>query len=178
MPDSWERDGGDLVAVGRIAGPHGIRGELKVEVLTDFPQRLAPGEKLLLVSPDGKVSETRIVGQRGHKGRYLLMLDGVTDRTAAERLRGGYLKVRTEDLPPLPPGHFYQFQLVGLSVRTVSGDELGHVAEVTPTGSNLVLAVRDGGKEVLVPFIETVVIRVDIEAGELIVNLPEGLPVE
>jgi 16S rRNA processing protein RimM len=169
------RDSGDLVAVGRIVGVHGIRGELKVEPLTDFPERFAPGVELLLVSPTGEVRPAKVLTSRTHKGRVLLQMKGVADRTAAEALRGGFFKVEEDDLAPLPEGRYYHFQLVGLEVFTESGERLGDVKEVVPTGGNLVLIVHDGVREVLLPFIDDVVREVDREAGRITVHLLEGL---
>lgn len=168
-------DSGDLVAVGRISGPHGIRGELKVESLTDFPERFLPGSPLLLVTPAGEVRETRVVSSRVHKGRYLLFLEGVEDRTVAERIRGGFLKVTQEDLTPLPGGQYYQFELIGLSVVTEEGRALGEVREVLPTGGNLVLVVGGKGREILLPYIDDVVKQVDLEGKRVTVHLLEGL---
>ena len=168
-------DSGDLVAVGRIIGVHGIRGELKVKSLTDFPERFAAGSQLFLVTPGGEVRPTKVLGSREHKGRMLIILPGVTDRDAAEALRGSFLKIEEERLAPLPPGRFYHFQLVGLSVLTDEGEELGRVKEVIPTGGNLVLDVRGGGREVLLPFIDDVILDVDLEAAKITVHLLEGL---
>jgi 16S rRNA processing protein RimM len=172
---SSSNDGGDLVAVGRIVGAHGIRGELKVELLTDFPERFAPGSELLLVSPTGEVRPTRVLSSRSHKGKVLLQIKGVEDRTAAEALRGGLLKIEEDNVAPLPEGRYYHFQLVGLEVFTEFGERLGDVKEVLPTGGNLVLVVHDGVREVLLPFIDDVVREVDREAGRITVHLLEGL---
>lgn len=168
-------DSGDLVAVGRVVGAHGIRGELKIEVLTDFPERFAPRSQLLLVTSEGLARLTTVLSSREHKRHILLSVEGVTDRTAAEKLRGSYLKIRAEDLVPLAPGRYYQFQLLGLNVVTETGESLGHVEEILPTGGNLVLAVRDGEKEVLLPYIDDVVLKVDVETGRMTVRLMEGL---
>lgn len=168
-------DSGDLVAVGRIVGAHGIRGELKVAPLTDFPERFAPGSSLFLVTPDGDVRPVEVVASREHKGRVLLTVEGVADRTGAEGLRGGFLKVGQKELTPLPAGQYYHFQLIGLAAVTDDGRKLGKVEEVMPTGSNLVLTVRDSGSEVLLPFIDDVILDVDLEGGTLTVHLLPGL---
>jgi len=168
-------DSGDLVAVGRIVGVHGIHGELKVTSLTDFPERFAAGSQLFLVTPDGEVRPTKVLAGREHKGRMLILLPGVADRDAAEALRGSFLKVEEGNLTPLPPGRFYHFQLVDLSVVTDEGLDLGRVEEVIPTGGNMVLVVRGGGREVLLPFIDDVILDVDLEAAKITVHLLEGL---
>ncbi len=167
-------DNRDLVTVGRIVGAHGIRGEVKVKTYTDHPQRFDAGSRLLLAA-GGEVKEIEIVSGRPHKNLYLLTLEGVEDRTAAESLRGSTLNVDAEDLIPLPDGEYYDFELLDLAVVTDEGESLGSVAEVMATGGNLVLIVRDGEKEVLLPFIDDVVRDVDLERGRIEVHLLEGL---
>ena len=164
----------DLVTVGAIVGAHGIRGEIKVKPVTDHPQRFDAGSRLLL-EEGGEVREIEIVSSRPHKNLYLLTLEGVDDRTAAESLRGSTLNVEAEDLIPLPEGEYYDFQLIDLAVVTDEGESLGRVAEVMATGGNLVLIVRDGEREVLLPFIDDVVREVDLAGGRMKVHLLEGL---
>jgi 16S rRNA processing protein RimM len=168
-------DSGDLVAVGRVIGVHGLKGELKVESLTDFPERFDPGSSLFLVTSDGEVRTAEVVASRAHKGRVLLTVKGVEDRTEAEKLRGSFFKIAQTDLTPLPEGQYYHFQLVGLTVRSEDGKELGRVEEVMPTGSNLVLTVRGSGGEVLIPFIDDVIREVNLEGRSLTVHLLPGL---
>jgi 16S rRNA processing protein RimM len=164
----------DLVMVGRIVGAHGIKGEVKVKSYTDHPQRFDAGSRLLL-EESGEVKEIEIVSSRLHKNLYLLTLKGMTDRTAADGLRGSTLNVAADDLIPLPDGKYYDFQFIDLAVVTDEGENLGRVAEVMGTGSNLVLIVRDGEREVLLPFIDDVVREVDLEGGRIKVHLMEGL---
>jgi 16S rRNA processing protein RimM len=168
-------NGDDLVAVGRITGAHGIRGEVKVQSLTDYPQRFDQGGRLLLVSPEGEIGEVEILQSRLHKGRFLLQLAGVPDRTAAEKLRGSFLKIPETDLMELPEGQFYHHELASLAVVTEEGEPLGTVTSVFPTGSNLVLEVRSGEREVLIPFIDDVIRSVDLELKTITVHLMPGL---
>jgi 16S rRNA processing protein RimM len=167
---------GELVTVGLIATVHGIRGELAVVPETDEPGRLGPGAVVLLETPRGEVSERRIIGARPHKDRVLLQLEGVADRTAAEALRGGRLCVREADLPALPEGHVWRHELPGMAVATEEGEPLGEVRELLDTGGgNQVLAVSGGRGELLLPFAEVVVRRVDREARRITVRLIDGL---
>ncbi|HEY6000197.1 MAG TPA: ribosome maturation factor RimM [bacterium] len=167
---------GDLVTVGLIATVHGIRGELAVVPETDDPARLAAGGVVLLETPRGEISERRILGARAHKDRLLVQLEGVADRSAAEALRGGRLCVREADLPALPDGQVWRHELPGMAVATEEGEHLGEVRELLDTGGgNLVLAVRGGRGELLLPFAEVVVRRVDRGARRITVRLIDGL---
>ena len=168
-------DGEELISVGRIFGAHGIRGEVKVESLTDFPERFREGEVLILVTPEGAAREVTIRSSRIHRGAVLILIDESPDRNAAEALRGGFFKIREKDLMRLPAGEFYHFQLVGLEVRTEDGDAIGTIEEVMPTGARPVLVVRKDGREVLLPHIDDVVRAVDLKGGTMTVRLLEGL---
>lgn len=175
MTPKKREESAQLVTVARIATAHGIRGEIAVQPLTDFPERLAPGAALLLVTANGEVSPRRVLSRRGHRERLLLLLEGVPDRTAAEGLRGGRLCVREEDLPPLPAGQVWRHELPGMAVATEAGEQLGTVREVLDTGGgNLVLALDTARGEVLLPFVEEVVRRVDRDARQLTVRLIDG----
>lgn len=165
----------DLLVVGRLGRPHGVRGELTVEVRTDDPDdRFAPGRRLYTEPADrGPLTVTASVR---HSGRWLLTLDGVNDRAGAEALRDTLLLLPAADLPPLvDPEEFYDHQLVGLTARTVDDRPLGTVSDVVhgPAGDLLVLAYD--GAERLVPFLAAVVPTVDVDGGYLVVDPPEGL---
>lgn len=169
------------VVVGRIGRPHGLKGEVTVEVRTDDPEgRLAPGTS---VRTDPAAAGPLTVGAgRVHGGRLLLAFEGYDDRGAAERLRGVLLVADVDPGErPEDPEEFFDHQLVGLLVRTVGGEDVGVLHEVLHLPGQDVLAVRrpDGG-EVLVPFVASMVPTVDLEGGEVLVDPPPGLlsPVE
>ena len=167
---------GDLVAVGRITGVHGIKGEVAVLSLTDFPERLEEGEEVLVEPPGGEAAARRILSSRGHKNRLLLLFEGVPDRNAAEALRGGWLRVREADLRPLPAGRHYRHDLIGMAVFTAAGEEIGAVREIMEIGpERLILVVRGPRGETLIPFVEAMVPAVDAAARRITVELPEGL---
>ena len=139
--------------------------------MTDFSRRFSPGSVLYL---EGRPS--RVVRARKIKGGLRVHLDLVNDRTHAESLRGALLTVPRDEVPPLPEGSYYHFQIVGIDVWTEGGECLGTVREILPTGGNDVYVVRDAdGKEVLLPALEGVVRQVDLEANRMVVSLPEGL---
>lgn len=163
------------VVVGRIGRPHGVRGEVTVEVRTDSPEvRFAPGT--VLGTDPARPGGLEVAGFHWHSGRLLLSFDGVVDRTGAESLRGLLLTaVIADDERPEDPEEFYDHQLVGLTARTVAGD-LGQVAEVLHLPAQDLLVVRTAaGREVLVPFVSEIVPEVDLAAGTLLVDPPAGL---
>lgn len=154
--------------VGRVVGAHGVRGEVRVEPLTSFPDRFAPGAQ---VEVDGRVLTIREVG--GGSAQLVLRFEEVVDRDQAAGLQGAYLTVPLEQARPLPDGQFYHFQLVGLRVRDRHGRDLGTVVDVLEYPANDVLQVRGEQGEVLVPMVRAVVQAVDLEKGVIEVDLPE-----
>jgi 16S rRNA processing protein RimM len=169
----------DLV-VGRVVKAHGIGGEVVVDVRTDDPHdRFAPGTALRAKARDKTERNFVVESMREHGGRLLVRLDGVASRDAADALRGSLFVVDTADLPPIEdPDEFYDHQLEGLRVRTTAGLDVGTVAEVLHTAAGEILAVRPGdgdGPEILVPFVGAIVTAVDLDAGLVEIDPPEGL---
>ncbi|MBS1253309.1 MAG: Ribosome maturation factor RimM [Anaerolineales bacterium] len=163
-----------FLAVGQVMKPHGVRGEVSVEILTDFPGRFALLERVYLNEDDPRPVPLESV--RFHKGRALLKLGGYDDRTAVEILRGEMVLVPIDEAMPLEPDQYYQDDLIGLEVWTVDDEYLGDVVEVLETGANDVFIV-DGGDpgEILLPAIEQVVQWIDLEENRMVVELMEGL---
>ena len=110
-----------------------------------------------------------------HRGMALVKFRGVDTREDGESLAGVELEVPIEDVPPLPDGSYYHFQILDMEVWTASGELLGTVEDILNTGSNDVYVVRRCAEEVLVPAIESVVLRVDVDGGRITVDLPDGL---
>ena len=169
----------ELVA-GRVVKPHGITGELVVDVRTDDPyERFAGGNRLQLKPSRGQgpVREVTVESSRPHGTRLLVRLAGVSDREGAEALRGHLFVVDSGDLPALDdPDEFYDHELEGLAVRTVGGDEVGTVHEVLHTAAGELLSVRNpAGREILVPFVSAIVTSVSRDAGVVEIDPPEGL---
>jgi 16S rRNA processing protein RimM len=167
----------DLVVVGRIGRPQGVRGEVTVEVRTDDPDdRFAAGAVLLTDPPErGPLTVAR---SRDQNGRLVVGFDGVPDRTTAEALRDTLLLVDVRTLAPIDdPDEFHDWQLRGLRADLEDGTALGEVVDVLhlPHGDVLVVG-RDGDQdEVLVPFVRAIVPEVDVAAGRVVVAPPEGL---
>jgi 16S rRNA processing protein RimM len=165
-----------LVVVGRIGRPHGIRGEVTVEVRTDSPEeRFAPGS--VLVTEPARLGPLTVAAARWHSGRLLLLVEGVQDRTGAEAMRGAILSSEVDDDQVAEDAEeFYDHQLRGLRVVTVQGAEVGVVEDVIHLPAQDLLSVRRvGGREVLVPFVQEIVPDIDVEGGRLLVDLPPGL---
>ena len=160
-----------MVVVGIVKGAWGIRGDLRIDVLTDNPGRFARGSRLYL---DGR--PLRVRSSREHKGGILVKLESVNDRTHAEQLRGKSLSVHAQTSPPLPEGAYYHYQLIDLEVFTREGERLGTIKEILVTGANDVYVVGErDGKDVLIPALRDVVADVDLAANRMVVRLPEGL---
>ena len=166
---SPELDPATAVTVGRIAAARGLRGELRIEPLTDFPERFAPGARLWLDGGWRCVESSRFQGRSVY-----LKLEGIDDRTAAERLRGHELQLPRAQ--PLDADDvFYQHDIVGLRVETAERELLGKVESIFSTGANDVYVVRGERGELLLPAVEDVIKQVDINGGRVVVELLPGL---
>lgn len=166
------RAGPRYLVIGRIARPWGIQGEVKVEIITDFPDRFSLLRKVYL-GPEAVPFALK--SSRLHKGAALLKLEGCHDRAAVEKLRGQLVQIPIEEAVPLEQDEYYEHQIVGLAVWTTEGEHLGAVDEVISTGSNDVYVVRGKEREVLIPAIEDVVLEINLAQGRLVVELMEGL---
>jgi 16S rRNA processing protein RimM len=171
-----ERPSGDpqpsegFVAVGFVRGARGTRGELKVDPLTDFPERFRRGATVWL---EGRAYKIRL--SRQLPPSLLLQLEGIDTREAAAALGGRLLEVPEEQLAELEAGEYYRFEIVGLDVVDSDGAQLGRVEEVLETGANDVYVVRNDEGDLLLPAIDTVVKEIDVEGGRMVVELIEGL---
>lgn len=186
---SGEKDhssGPRFLAVGRILRPHGLRGEVRVEIHTDSPERFALYERVYLAptraDPDtaGLLSASAatayaIESHRFHSKWVLLKLAGVSDRTQAEALIGLWVWIAPEQAVPLEEGEVYLHDMLGLDVFTDEGEELGRIVQIIETGASPVYVVRGLRGELLIPDTEEVVLNVDLGAQQVTVHLIEGL---
>jgi 16S rRNA processing protein RimM len=161
-------------AVGKIVGAHGVRGEVKVSLLTDNPERFRSGARLFLESEEGPLP-VEVSSARPNKGMMLVKLASVPDRTAAEHLQWRKLLIPEAEAMPLGEDENYVHDLIGLDVETVDGEALGKVAEILFTPANDVYVVAGPDGELLLPALRDVVLRVDLEAGKMLVKVPDGL---
>lgn len=172
-----------LLVVGKILRPHGIRGELAVDVRTDEPEaRFSVGSALDVGPTEDKLgspvgAKLTIESVRWHQGRPLIFFAEVPDRNVAEEMRGLLLWVDSADIAgPDDPDEFHDHDLVGLAVVTVGGEEVGSVARIDHgPGSDMLVVRREDGTAALVPFVRAIVPTVDVAGGRVVIDPPGGL---
>jgi 16S rRNA processing protein RimM len=166
----------ETVAVGRVLRPHGVRGEVVVEVLSDVPDRFRKGSRLLGVregAPGMPATSLIVATSRPHKTGAVVRFEGFADPDQAAALRGLDLEVPRAEVPKAPAGTYYQYELLGCLCRDGDG-ELGRVVEVVEDGGGLMLIVAGEGRRVPVPFVKEFLRRVDVAVGEIDLALPPG----
>ncbi len=161
------------LAVGLLRRPHGVRGDLLLTVMTDFPERLRPGTLLYVGDEKRAIKITR---RRPHNDGILIGLEGVPNAEQAARFTGKTVFVPAEGRPPLPEGEYYHHQIIGLTVFDEDGRNLGVVVEIIETGANDVYVVRgEEGREVLLPALKQVLLEINLEEKRMKVHLLPGL---
>ncbi len=168
---------GNLIAIGRVIGVHGLRGQLKVHPVTDNPERFEELRSVILELRDGKAVRFGVEKIRTQADEVFLKLEGVEDRTAAEAYRGAWVSVTREEIPELDADSFYIFDLEGMEVFNPDGTRLGVVMRVEEFPANGVLVVESDTEEIWVPALKEIVREVDTANKRMTVVLPEGLPV-
>lgn len=159
--------------IGRIRRPHGVRGELLVELFSNLPDRFDRG---VVVYVGENHEPLQISSKRGHKGSFLLSFEGINNPEQAGRLRNCLIYCLVGDRPPLPAGSYYYDELLGMQVLDEAGHLLGQLAEILETGANDVYVVaRPEGGEILLPATAEVVLEVNIPRSEMRVHLLPGL---
>lgn len=164
------------LVVGRIIRPHGVRGEVVVEVRTDSPsERFAAGS--VLATDPAAAGPLRVDDARPHQGRLLVTFAGVAGRDVADGLRGVQLCVDSDSVPaPDDPDEFNDHQLIGLRAETPAGEPIGEVVGVEHApASDLLVVRRSDGRSGLVPFVQAIVPEVDLTAGRVVLTPPDGL---
>lgn len=167
----------DLIAVGIVRKPHGVRGEASVEPWTDDLARFDDLERVFLVSPDRRtIRETALRTFRPHSGRALLGLEGIDSPEQVDRIREWTVEIPASEARALDEGEVFLHDLVGLMLFEESGRELGTVSDVSEGGGGLLLRVNTvDGRRADVPFAQSYIVKMEIEHRRMVVNLPEGL---
>ena len=160
-------------------GAQGLKGELKINPSTDFPERFTqPGPRWLQPSRGASPREVELIRGRQLPGRslFVVRLEGINDRASAETLIGNDVLVRSDDRPALAEGEFHLLDLVGLEVRLqADGTSLGTVRDLISAGNDLLDIQRPDGRTLLVPFVEAIVPEVHLKEGWLLLTPPPGL---
>ena len=165
----------DAVAVGEIVGAHALRGMLRVRPYQPAPPTLEAGRRVLL-ERDGVWSEAHVTASGPHgRGMLLLGLDGVSDRTTADALRGVRLLARLADLPALDRDEYYHHEVLGFTVETIDGAVIGTIAAIMANGLHDVWEVRAGAREHLIPVVADIVRTIDREARRVRIDPIPGL---
>lgn len=164
--------------VGKIVNTHGIRGEVRVLSNTDFPEeRFAKGEALTIFDEkDNKVIDLVVKSSRQHKQFYLVVFEGLENINFVEKYKGMTLKVSEDQLFELEENEFYYHEIMGCTVVSEDGEEIGVVEDIYTPGANDVWGIkRKGKKDALIPYIEDVVKDIDIENKKITIHVMEGL---
>lgn len=157
--------------MGAIVGPHGIRGDVKLRPLTEFPERIPKLKELRLRFPDGHEELRKILKVRSQHDVFLVLFEGVATRNDAEALRGCQTVIPLEDAAPLAEGRYYEYQILGLRVVTPDDEELGTVREIIPGASNDVYVAG----EYMIPATHDAILRLAPEDGVIVVRSKEYL---
>ena len=165
---------GDLVPVGKVLRPHGTRGLLRILPYAGSDASFTEAEEVVLRLPEGGMRCFSVVSLAPHQRVYLMRLAGVGSGGEAERFRGAEILVRKDALVR-GEGEFFYHELVGIRVFRDSGEYLGRVSRIIPTGANDIYEVKEGKREVLIPATREVVREIDLKNGKMIVSPMEGL---
>ncbi|HVO51100.1 MAG TPA: ribosome maturation factor RimM [Thermoanaerobaculia bacterium] len=165
----------DRVVIGRVVKPHGLKGEVVVEVLTDFPGRFSEGLRVRLSGAGAPIREGRISGVRPQRDRLLLTFEEISDVAGAESLRNADLSVSAQDVAPRPPGFVYHWEIEGADAFDEEGRRLGRVAELVDAGGRPLLVVETPRGLRDVPFASPIVVSVDVAGRRVVLAPPEGL---
>ncbi len=160
----------EFIAIGQILGPWGVKGKLKVEVVTDFPERFNPQSMIYVNQQPMTIDSTE-----WRKGKVIIKLNTVDSIEEAQKLRGQPVEIPHRQLHSLPEGQYYHFQLIGLEVWTIQGELLGSIAEILTAESNDNYIVRGANGEILIPAIDDVVKSINLDKRHMVIEPIEGL---
>jgi 16S rRNA processing protein RimM len=165
-PPRSPKEDADSVTIGIVLRPHGIRGEVVVEPLTDNEERFSTLDDVRVVRPSGSSVRLKVASIFPHKGRLVIHFEGIRSIEDAETLRAAELRIPVASLPPLPAGSYYHHELKGLEVRVESGESIGTVTDLWETGATPVLVIHDDkARETLLPLVDAFILQVDVKGG-------------
>ncbi len=164
-----------LITIGKARKTHGVKGEIKIEPLTDHPERFSDLRRIYLTSPRGESSECAVRSVRYMDGTPVLLLQGYDNPEKARELNGWLVQVPEEEAVPLPEGRYYWFELIGMEVLSEAGEKLGRIVDIFETGSNDVYVMKAGRKEIYLPATREVIKQVDRATKRMVIHIVEGL---
>ncbi len=162
------------IAIGRLVATHGVRGELRLHPFNAGSEAVEQVAELFVSGEQG-LRPITLRGARPHRGGWIVSIEGVATMDEARGLVGSEVAVRERDLPPLEPGSYYHFQLVGLAVVDENGASLGVVKEVMSAGGNDVLVIGGADRERMIPMVDETIREVDLSDRRIVVRPLEGL---
>ena len=165
----------EAVVIGRVRKPHGVRGEIVVEILSDVPDRFCRGAEIIVNLASGGRSEVTIESVALGTSTARIRFTGFEDRDAVEPLRGALLEIPRDRVPNAPDGQYYFFELIGCRCRDSKEGDLGEVVDVIEDGGGLLLKISAANRGLLVPFVRSYIENIDISNRQIDVDLPEGL---
>ena len=164
-----------LITIGRVQKTHGVKGEIKIEALTDHPERFTELRRVYLTSSRGESRACAVRSVRYMDGTPVLLLKGYDSPEKARELNGWLVQVPQEETVPLPEGQYYWFELIGMEVLSEAGEKLGTIVDIFETGSNDVYVMKAGRKEVYLPATKEVIRQIDRAAKRMVIHVMEGL---
>ncbi len=169
------KDRPEYIVVARFGRPRGVSGEIYLRQLSNNPERFSkPGT--FWIEETGGYSEINLTAISDISGKLVVRVEGIYNPEQAKRLTNSFLYIRSEDLPQLPDGEYYDFDLIGCRVKKTEGEELGWIAEIEPYPANDVWVIEDKkGERHMFPAVREFVEKVDIEEQLIIINPPEGI---
>lgn len=165
----------ELVQIGRVVKIHGLKGRVKAVSYLESDALLQELDEVTVRDSSGREQVFRIRQVQPHKKSFFLDLEEVNDPDSAEKLVGSGIFIPASYLDELPEGEYYWHQVIGLKALTEKGDYVGTVTSILPAGGSEVYVITGGAREVLLPAIEGVIRKIDLDRGEIIVSIPEGL---
>jgi 16S rRNA processing protein RimM len=164
-----------LITIGKAVKPFGVKGEMKIEPMTDFPRRFDKLSRVFLVSPAGKEVVCDVTSVRYAGAVPFILFAGYDTPEKVKAFNGWLIKVPEEEAEPLPEGTYYWFELIGMEVFSEDGEKLGTIVDIFETGSNDVYVLKRGRQEVYIPATQDVIKQVDRKAKRMVIHLMDGL---
>jgi len=164
-----------LITIGKARKTFGVKGEIKIEPMTDHPERFKDLRRVYLTSPHGEEKACVVMSVRYMNGDPVLLLKGYDTPEKARLLNGWLVQIPREEAVPLPEGQYYWFELIGMEVESDAGEKLGTITDIFETGSNDVYVMKAGKKEIYLPATREVVRLIDRTTKKMVIHVTEGL---